>query len=133
MKKYRELKKAGALRKKTPLDNETRWSGKKEMLQRFDELQEFIDTNDPDIVMIYPSVGKLYQLKNLLDTLKTLESITINLQGEDIDLGDLRLLFDGVIKKFSEMARYLPPMPTLCIRKSLRQLLPSYAYPQKQF
>ena len=104
MKKYRELKNAAALRKKTPLrpilDNETHWSRQKEMLQRFDEFQEFFDTNDPDIVMIYPSVGELYQLKNLLDTLKTLDSITIKLQCEDIGLGDVRLLFDEVIKKF---------------------------------
>ena len=79
------------------------------MLQTFDELKEFFDTNDPDIVLIYPSVGELYQLENLLDTLKTLDSITIKLQGEDIDLGDVRLLFDGVNKKFPEMARYLAP------------------------
>ena len=79
IKKFPEMARYLAPDANIGMDNETRWSGKKEMLQRFDELQEFFDTNDPDIVMIYPSVGEIYQLKNLLDTLKTLDSITITL------------------------------------------------------
>jgi hypothetical protein len=111
MKTLRKITKAGALRKKTDKEpvkrNITRWSSTYAMLKRFFEIKPFLDESDPDISCWLPSGIEFLTLQELLKHLENFNSVTKELQKEDLDMSEVRDLFDGVIEVYPMMGKYL--------------------------
>jgi hypothetical protein len=111
MRKLTNLKKAGALRKKTTLRpvmrNVTRWSSTHDMVARYLQLKPYIDLEDPELAQLSLSPGENLRVEILLTNLQKLNSVTKRLQSVDLDLYDCRILFDAVIQEFPVFAKYL--------------------------
>lgn len=104
----------GYLREKTRLVPKkrcaTRWSADFIMTKRYFELREYLpDALElfPDLELYYLSIAEENTLKNLNDTMKNFEEVTLVLQKKDFTLGEMRILFDGVIQKYPSMDKYL--------------------------
>lgn len=111
MGKLKNLKLAGQLRKYTELvpiqKNVTRWSSTANMVFRYLKLIDFIAkpeiSNDPSIVDLIPTARENTVIITLSKTLEELNSVTIMLQKEDIDMSDVRYLFDNIIESYPEL------------------------------
>ena len=108
----RSLKLAGALRMRTKLSpiirNATRWSSTVSMVNRYFELKPFLaDMDHPNLLDSILSPRESNTLSQLQVILKKLESVTKALQRENLDLTDVRLLFDEVIIRHPETESYL--------------------------
>ena len=111
MKKLQTLKQSGKLRKTTDLRPVkqclTRWSGNFFMLKRYFQLEAYIDKADANLAVNIPSVSEVLKLKKLLEIFENFQSVTTELQNEDITLAEVRILFDGLIGQFPIMEKYL--------------------------
>jgi hypothetical protein len=106
------LKKAGKFRKLTNLEpvimNQTRWSSKHAMVERYLRLEETIkEMDDIDLNVLLPSGREVSELKMLRQHLCEFNIITKQLQDPSISLLDVRLIFDEVIGSYPEMEFYL--------------------------
>ena len=103
----RQVKQAGKLRTKTPLEpvirNATRWSSTYEMLKRFFRLQEFIDISDETLAINLPAPLELIALKELMKDLEEFQSTTILLQDSKRNLREVRDIFDEMLKHYESM------------------------------
>ena len=107
----RQVKQAGKLRTKTPLEpiirNETRWSSTYEMLKRFTRLQEFIDTTDEALAMNMPTPLEMLALNDLMKDLGEFQTTTVVLQDSKRDLLEVRNVFDEILNHYPTMDYYL--------------------------
>ena len=106
MKKLSSLKQSAKLRKATNLRpvlrNETRWSSAYSMLQRYSDIQHFVDKTDPELLQLLPTPIQERKLTEVLQDMKFFESISKKLQSDEKTLADIRVLFDGLILKFQD-------------------------------
>lgn len=112
MKKLKKLVPSAKLAKFTKLRaktrNCTRWSSCFEMLKRYKEIKNFLPLLlIPELDELLPSTLEDREINNILVKLNDLESITKTLQREDINLNDVRCLFDEVIQEYPETATRL--------------------------
>ena len=109
--KLKNIKISSKLRKLTPLrpitHNATIWSSIYHMLERYIQLKQFLDSSDVELAEYIPTTLEDIKIKTILDDMNKLHSITVLLQKEFIILGQVRDLFDGVIKHFPTAKKYL--------------------------
>ncbi|KAJ8571378.1 hypothetical protein ON010_g5458 [Phytophthora cinnamomi] len=88
-------------RLKTPLRpvirQNTRRSSTFDMVQRYLKLLEFLDVEDDDIMELLPSPAANKRLSALYQELRDIEFVAKVLQGQDVDLIDVREWFDELI------------------------------------
>lgn len=80
------------------------------MVKRYFELKEFFNhvlDEFPDLDEYFLSVREESILKSLSETMKNFQEVTSMLQKKDISIGEVRILFDGVISKYPTMNEYL--------------------------
>ncbi|POM77915.1 LOW QUALITY PROTEIN: Hypothetical protein PHPALM_4628 [Phytophthora palmivora] len=58
-------------------------------------------------------VPELAKLEKLQEDLQALDSICLTLQSNETTLADVRVLFDGVVKRYPEMSNYLAKDATI--------------------
>ncbi|OWZ09520.1 hypothetical protein PHMEG_00017770 [Phytophthora megakarya] len=92
MKRLRTLK--ASLRPK--LRQETRWGSSFAMLARYFERREYIGADDEDLAKLMPSPAANRRMKALLVELADVESVSMKLQCDDLNLLDTRDLLDGL-------------------------------------
>ena len=112
MKKLKNLVPSAKLRKLTPLKpktrNVTRWSSTHDMLERYLELKQFIPLIKlPEVDDMMPTSRQERDIEYMLKKLRDRDSVTKTLQKEDLNMNDVRDLFDGVIEEFPETSKRL--------------------------
>ena len=107
----RNVKQAGKLRTKTPLEpvirNDTRWSSTHNMLLRFFCIREFLDDTDIALIHNMPTPLEVNALNIAMEDLKEFESTTILLQDEKRTMSEVRAIFDAMLSKYPEMERHI--------------------------
>lgn len=113
MGRLKGLKLSGLLRDMTHLRpiqrNITRWSSTADMVSRYLQLKHHLAhlESSHELIDHLPSVREANDLAVLDVTLSKLNSVTKALQRKSLDLGDVRTLFDEVIKLHPLMTKYL--------------------------
>ena len=114
MKKLMTLRNSAKLREKTNLRPimkcDLRWSSVHSMISRYLELKEFIDQSDAEIVCLLPSPPEHLRIIALMNVLDIFNSVSLKLQNDNSNIGEVRILFDSLIEKFPGyplMKRYL--------------------------
>ena len=80
------------------------------MISRYLELKEFIDQSDAEIVCLLPSPPEHLRIIALMNVLDIFNSVSLKLQNDNSNIGEVRILFDSLIEKFPGyplMKRYL--------------------------
>ena len=72
------------------------------MLQRYFDIQHFVDKTDPELLQLLPTPIKERKLTEVLQDMNFFESISKKLQSDETTLADIRVLFDGLILKFQD-------------------------------
>ncbi|ETN20376.1 hypothetical protein PPTG_03398 [Phytophthora nicotianae INRA-310] len=128
MKRLRTLTQAAKLRLKTSLKpklrQETRWGSTYAMLARYFALREFISADDEDLADLMPSPAANRRLKALLLELADVESVSMKLQSEDLNLLDARDLLDGLLEFESAVIKVLGGRAKLLSRAEKAALKP---------
>lgn len=108
------LKIAGQLRKLSNLKpkfyNSTRWSGKYFMLKRFFQLLPFLNQLGSEITSLMFSEETKEEMEVLLAKLEKLNSVTLALQREDLNLLQGFLLFENVMNDFPDIKPHFYPV-----------------------
>ena len=142
MVELRTLKNAARLRKLglnlATLDNDTRWSSTYEMIKRYLEIIEFVETIEvPSVQDKLLTRSQHRMVTALMIRLKQMEDVTKELQREDLTLSEARDLFDGLMNVYPAMEDYLAERASIVvdptfesaiikvIRKETRMLTPS--------
>ena len=73
------------------------------MLVRYFEILPFLDSSYTDIEPLMINSGENMKMKKLISALEKVESVTLKLQREDLDLASAKILFDELIKPFPQM------------------------------
>lgn len=80
------------------------------MTKRYFELREFL----PDLLDAFSeledyllSIPEENSLKTIHETMKNFQEVTFMLQKKNFSLGEMRILFDGVVQKYPLMKEYL--------------------------
>ena len=89
------------------LRNVTRWSSTFTMVQRYVDLLPFIDREDEDLAPLLPGPQEDIEIKNILQTMIKLDSVTKKLQCEKVNLFDVRIIFDKIMEDFEEVEHFL--------------------------
>lgn len=87
--------------------NVTRWSSCFNMLERFFEIQEYLDITDPDLAFLMPNCVQILQLKNVMVELTLLNQLAVFLQSPSLTLLEARNCFDKVMINHPPMKQYL--------------------------
>jgi len=107
----RNVKQAGKLRTKTKLSpvlrNVTRWSSTFQMLKRFFEIKDFIDSSDRVLAVNLPSSLELVTLQEVMKDLEEFDSATKLLQDSKRTLLEVRAIFDGLLENYPSMHHYI--------------------------
>ena len=107
----RNVKQAGKLRTKTPLEpvtrNDTRWSSTYNMLVRFFQIREFLDDTDANLVYNMPTPLEVNELTLAMADLAEFESTTKLLQDQERSLSEVRAIFNAMLSKYPEMERHI--------------------------
>ena len=126
MSKLKNLKNAAKLRDLTHLGavlpNETRWSGKYEMLRRFFRIEEnikYIEELDP----FKPSAAERRTLEKALEHLEKFQSITINLQRKGLTIDKTRFIFDRLCEDYPEIKEYLSKNASIVNNKNFESAI----------
>lgn len=110
MAKLRTLKSAAKLRELTHLGavllNQTRWTGKYEMVKRFFRIESTL-TKIEDLDAFLPSLSKRRILQRAVHHLEKFASSSHNIQEKGLLLNKARFVFDSVIPDYPSMHRYL--------------------------
>ena len=77
------------------------------MLERYFQIEQFLDRDDPEIKNIYPDYREKIVLKDLLAQLQVLNDVTLELQLPSLDLSHARTLFEETLMLFPEMRLHL--------------------------
>ncbi|ETP50571.1 hypothetical protein F442_04153 [Phytophthora nicotianae P10297] len=86
--------------------NVTRWSSTFKMVKRFVEFKDAVKHVEA-VDELMPRAPDCRKLEKLLEDLKALDSECLALQSNKTTLSDVRIMFDGVIKRYPNMAKYL--------------------------
>ena len=110
MGKFKNLKLAGKLRLLTSLcaiqRNTTRWSSTSEMIKQYFRLKPFFTQGNFD--KMSELIDYMLSAKEENDLqLQKFNSVTIALQRESIDISEVRVLFNEIIRHDVNMATYL--------------------------
>ena len=89
------------------LRNDTRWSSTFQMLQRFFEIKDFIDTSDRALAVNLPSGLEVVTLQEVMKDLEEFESATKLLQDSKRTLLEVRAIFDGLMETYPSMHHYI--------------------------
>ncbi len=90
------------------LSKSTRWSSTYQMLSRFLAMKECLPKlGVREINQLIPSLSSVRKIEQVCSLLQELDVVTKELQRENLDLADVRILFDNVIEEYSESAHYL--------------------------
>ena len=73
------------------------------MLLRYTQLKGFIDSQDLELAELLPTAAENLRIETLVSCIKKVESVTKKLQDDDLNLHEVRVLFDALIKEFPEM------------------------------
>jgi len=110
MTKLKTVKLSAKLRLHTHLkpvvQNDTRWSSAHEMIKRYTRLRPVLDQhfNDEQILLdFFLTPRENQELANLSETMDILNSVTVALQKDDIDMSSVRLLFDEVLRRVESL------------------------------
>jgi hypothetical protein len=107
----RNVKQAGKLRTRTPLEpvtrNATRWSSTHNMLLRFFRIREFLDDTDADLVYNMPTPLEVNELTLAMADLAEFESTTKLLQDQQRSLSEVRVIFNAMLSNYPEMERHI--------------------------
>ena len=105
------LRNSAKLRRVTELRpiqrNVTRWSSTFEMLKRFTELKEFIDTTDAQIAPLFPSSVQQLEIQDLHTHLEKFESVSKKIQEDSTTLWEARSLFDAHLEQYPALDHHL--------------------------
>ncbi|KAG2911875.1 hypothetical protein PC129_g6590 [Phytophthora cactorum] len=85
------------------------------MVKRYFELLEFIDVEDDDIMELLPAPAANKRLRVLYQELRDIESVSKALQGRDVDLLDVPLWFDELIRPRANIV-HSPDFDSGCVR-----------------
>lgn len=77
------------------------------MLNRFFDLLPFLDRDDDAIADFLPSASATKKLKALLENLKKVESVSKKIQSVQVQMWEVRVLFDALIEIFPDFDHYL--------------------------
>lgn len=110
MSKLRTLKSAAKLRELTHLGailpNETRWTGKYQMVKRFFRLETAVSQIE-DLDSFLPTPSQRRVLDRALHHLEKFASISHNIQEKGLLLNKARFVFDSIVADYPSMRRYL--------------------------
>ena len=114
MGKFKGIKLGAKLRQFTTLrtkqQNVTRWSSSCEMVSRYLELKQVFEQHFSSEQTLLDSLLNARENQKVLEVhenLKVLDSVTLALQRESIDLSSTRLLFDEVVNRVPELDMYM--------------------------
>ena len=115
MGKFKNLKLAGRLRLLISLcaiqRNTKRWSSTSEMIKRYYRLKPFFTQGTfdkmPELIDYMLSAREENDLQLLNETLQKFNSLTIALQRESIDISEVRVLFNEIIRHDVNIGTYL--------------------------
>ena len=114
MVKLRTLRMSAKLREHTPLRpvlfNTTRWTSSSFMIKRYLEIKSvLIDhfSSYPHLLDLLLSPREEAAIEKLNEYMKILNSVTVALQRENLDLSNVRMLFNETLKKIQELDRNL--------------------------
>ena len=124
MVELRTLKNAARLRKlnvsAAKKNNDTRWSSTYDMIKRYLEINEVVETIDTQSI-----IDKLLsrtdhrKIEHLMLKLKLMQDVSKELQRESLTLDEARDLFDGVVDEFPDMERHLNAEATIVVDPEL--------------
>lgn len=80
------------------------------MTKRYFELRQFLPDaleNFPELQDFCLSMTDENTLKQLNECMKKFQDVTLMLQRQDLALGQVRYIFDGLVKQFPTMSEYL--------------------------
>ena len=107
MVKLRTLKMSAKLRKHTPLMpvsfNTSRWTSISFRKKRYVEIKSvLVDhfSSDPHLLDLFLSPREEAAIGKLNEDMKILNSVTVALQRENLDLSNFRMLFNETLKNF---------------------------------
>ena len=127
MTKLKNIKMSSKLRNLTPLrpitHNATRWPSIYHMLERYIQLKQFLDSSDVELAEYIPTALEDILIRTILDDMNKLHSITALLQKDSITLGQVRDLFDSVIKHFPTAEKYLSQDARIIKDKEFERLI----------
>ena len=88
-------------------------------MPRFFEIEEIVRQPIFKLGDLLPTPRETRQLRDIFETLKTLQSVTVALQDPKLDLGDALALFDALLDQFPDeeaLHKYLTPTGQLVHR-----------------
>ena len=86
----------------------TRWSSTYEMVTRYTELKPFLDTNDIDMIPLLLSPAQEQKLNKLIQCLNDFESVSKNLQEENLNMMKARILLNSLISRYgNDLCSYI--------------------------
>lgn len=80
------------------------------MTKRYFELRQFLPEaleNFPELEEYCLSMTEENTLKQMNECMKKFQDVTLMLQRQDLTLGQVRYIFDGLVKQFPAMTEYL--------------------------
>eukprot|EP00171_Calliarthron_tuberculosum_P022099 IDg22099t1 len=101
--KLRELSHLGAI-----LPNETRWTGKYQMVKRFFRIEQCVAQIE-ELDAYLPSPAKRRVLERALLHFRRFASISMNIQQKGLLLHRARFVMDNVMEDYPTMSKYLAP------------------------
>lgn len=112
MVKLRTLNESAWLRYYTPLrpivNQDTRWDSTYAMLKRYTQIADFLEKS-PTLCDIIPNEFERRQIQRLLEDLRAVKDVSKDLQGATATMAKTRMLFDGLIQRHADFAKYLSP------------------------
>ena len=127
MKKLRTPIQAAKLRERTDLtpeiirSNQTRWTAKFKMIERYLKLYPFLDYRDVELEEVLLNNAQHQEVEAFLPLFQRLHSITTELQRKDITLSEVRALFNDVLDDYPYAGRWLSPDGALVVCRDLEK------------
>ena len=92
------------------------------MVERYILLKDFLDVNDPDLIPLLLSPSDNTTVMSLFKDLEKFESVSKELQKEDISYLKIRLLFDSLVEEYPTLDNFFGPKRSNCSLNSLREI-----------
>lgn len=107
------LKNSAELKKKTHLRPlkycPTRWSSCYFMIERYLNIKDFLDCKNFELSELMLSPREDRQILELFEHLKIIQSVTLKLQSDELNLSDVRELFDALMVHFPTLKSHISP------------------------
>ena len=76
------------------------------LVTRFLEIEDYIDDKDIDCMDFLPNAKEFQTKTTLAKEMADIQSVTMKLQEDNINLYDVCILFDSLISRFRKMEKY---------------------------